>query len=63
MQIPKSGPGARAPARARARARAPARARERRCLAIRAVEQNHYGGTGLPFRRGSPTDRARARFP
>jgi hypothetical protein len=36
MQIPKSGTRARAPARARAR--------ERRCLAIRAVEQNHHWG-------------------
>lgn len=46
MQIPGS--------RTRARARAPARARERRCLAIRALEQNHYGGIGFLFRRRSP---------
>ena len=31
----------------RARARRRARARERRCLAIRAVEQNHYGADSL----------------
>jgi hypothetical protein len=33
--------------------RAPARARERRCLVIRALEQNHYRGIGFPFVAGA----------